>query len=94
MDDDYQHGQEGDEEEMIDEITDNIRRMIRHASLETVALLMILMTVVLSLTASILAIFEVWYGARVVATMTMVALMVAFILLAIGLLLNRGEWTQ
>ena len=92
MDDDITDEQ-GDEKEMIDDIASNIRRMIRHASFEAVALIMILTTVVLSLTASILAIFEVWSAVRVVATFTIVSLMVSFILLAVGLLLNRGEWT-
>ena len=91
MDDDTIPTQ-GSEEEMIDDITDNVRRIIRHASLEAVALIMILVTVVLSLTSSILSIFELWAASRITATATMVSLMASFILLAIGLLLNRGEW--
>jgi hypothetical protein len=77
---------------MIDDITDNVRRIIRHASLEAVALIMILVTVILSLTSSIMSIFELWTASRITATATMVSLMASFILLAIGLLLNRGEW--
>lgn len=78
---------------MIDELKDNIRHVANSSSLEATALIVILVTVILSLTASILAIFELWTAARVVATLTMISLMVSFILLTIRLLLNRGEWT-
>ena len=77
---------------MIDEILENIETMIRSTSLETVALVLILATVVLSLTTSMLAVFEVWEAARIVATMTMISLLMAFVSLAVGLLLNKGGW--
>jgi hypothetical protein len=79
---------------MIDDIKDNIRDIANSSMLETTALLVILATIIMSLTASILTIFELWTASRVVATLTMISLMVSFILLTIRLLLNRGEWTQ
>ena len=91
MDDDTHTGQ--GEEEMIDEIKDNIRNIADSSWLESTILVVILVTVVLSLTASIFSIFELWTASRIVATMTMISLMVSFILLTIRLLLNRGEWT-
>ena len=78
---------------MIDEIKDNIRNIADSSWLESTILIVILVTVVLSLTASIFSIFELWTASRIVATMTMISLMVSFILLTIRLLLNRGEWT-
>ena len=78
---------------MIDEIKDNIRNIADSSWLESTILVVILVTVVLSLTASIFSIFELWTASRIVATMTMISLMVSFILLTIRLLLNRGEWT-
>lgn len=77
---------------MIDEILENIETMIRSTSLETVALVLILATVVLALTTSMLAVFEVWDVARGIATATMVSLLMAFVSLAVGLLLNKGGW--
>lgn len=91
MDDDTDTRQ--GEEEMIDEIKDNIRNIADSSWLESTILVVILVTVVLSLTASIFSIFELWTASRIVATMTMISLMVSFILLTIRLLLNRGEWT-
>ena len=91
MDDDTDTRQ--GEEEMIDEIKDNIRNIADSSWLESTILIVILVTVVLSLTASIFSIFELWTASRIVATMTMISLMVSFILLTIRLLLNRGEWT-
>jgi len=76
----------------IETLTENVPDMVRSMSLETFGLIMILVTVVLSLTATILTIFELWMIARAVATLTVICLVVAFISLSVHLLFFRDDW--
>lgn len=76
----------------LETLTENVPDMVRSMSLETFGLIMILVTVVMSLTATIFTIFELWMVAKVVATITIVCLVVAFVSLSIDILFFKEDW--
>jgi len=68
---------------MLDTITEGIPDRLRSWTLKTYGLLAVLMTAVLSLTASILTVFEFYGTSRVFATATLIVLAMACVTLAI-----------
>ena len=76
---------------MLDIITEGIPDRLKSWSLKIYGLLAALMAVVLSLTASILTIFELYGAARVFATATMIVLAAACVVLAIWAIFFEGD---
>ena len=76
---------------MLDIITEGIPDRLKSWSLKTYGLLAALMAVVLSLTGSILTIFEIYGGARVFATATVIVLAAACVALAIWAIFFEGD---
>lgn len=68
---------------MLDEITEGIPDRLRSWTLRTYGLIAILITAVLSITASILTIFELYGAARIFATATVIDSTVSAVILAI-----------
>jgi len=76
---------------MLDIITEGIPDRLKSWSLKTYGLLAALAAVVLSLTGSILTIFEIYGAARVFATATVIVLAVACVVLAIWAIFFEGD---
>lgn len=76
---------------MLDIITEGIPDRLKSWSLKTYGLLAALMAVVLSLTGSILTIFEIYGAARVFATATVIVLAAACVALAIWAIFFEGD---
>lgn len=76
---------------MLDIITEGIPDRLKSWSLKTYGLLAALMAVVLSLTASILTIFELYGAARVFSTATVIVLAGACVVLAIWAIFFEGD---
>ena len=68
---------------MLDEITEGIPDRLRSWTLRTYGLIAILITAVLSITASILTIFQLYGTARIFATATVIGSTVSAVILAI-----------
>ena len=76
---------------MLDALTEGIPDRLKSWSLKIYGLLAALMAVVLSLTGSILTIFELYGAARVFATATVIVLAVACVVLAIWAIFFEGD---
>jgi len=76
---------------MLDAITEGIPDRLKSWTLKTYGLLAVLMTAVLSITASILSIFEIYGASRVFATASIITLAVACIVLAIWAIFYEDE---
>ena len=77
---------------MLDAITEGIPDRLRSWTLKTYGLIAVLIAAVLSITASILTIFEIYGVARIFATMTMVVLAIACVVLSIyAIFIDRDE---
>ena len=68
---------------MIDGITEGIPDALRSWSLRTYGLIFVLLTAVLSITASILVIFEIYGAARIFATATVIGSALSAVILTI-----------
>ena len=76
---------------MLDEITEGIPDRLKSWTLRTYGLIAVLMTVVLSVMASILTIFEIYGAARVFATATIIGSALSAVLLAIWTIFIQDE---
>ena len=68
---------------MLDGITEGLSDRLRSWTLRTYGLIAVLLTAILSITASILTIFEIYGAARVFATATVIGSALSAVLLAI-----------
>ena len=68
---------------MLDDIIEGIPDRLRSWTLKTYGLIAVLVTAVLSITASILTVFEIYGTARVFATATLIMLALACVVLSI-----------
>ena len=68
---------------MLDGITEGIPDRLKSWSLRTYGLVLVLITAVLSITASILTIFEIYDAARIFATATVIGSALSAVILTI-----------
>ena len=78
-------------EGIANEITEGRPDRLRSWSLKTYGLLAVLLTAVLSITASILTVFEIYGAARIFATATLVSLAVSCVILSIWAIFYEDE---